>query len=141
MPDEEAVTPPKIFAWISIVSQERSPEQISTLTGVQPDRSWRIGDKRANTSIIEKTHGWILTSRVKDIGLDVEAHLDDLLQRIKPATERFASLPEPDVVTVHVAIYSQSRILMSLEPHVPKLIAALGARFDIEIYFMPPDGR
>jgi len=138
VPDEATPKSPKVFAWISILSEDRSAEEISTLIGLQPDRAWMIGDRRGKTNIIERTHGWILNSRLKDIGFDVEMHIDDLLQRVKPIAERFALLAETDVVTVHTAIYSDSRVLMSFEPRIQKLIGELHARFDIEIYFLPP---
>jgi len=38
----------------------------------------------------------------------------------------------------HLAIYSESRILMSFEPHIPRLIGLFDAQFDVEIYFLPP---
>ena len=139
--DEHASKSPKIFAWISVVSERRSADEISALIGLSPDRAWKIGDRRGKTDIIERTHGWILNSRLKNVGFDVEAHMDDLLQRVKPASERFALLPEQDSVTVHVAIYSDSRVLMSFEPHIPRMITTLRARFDVEIYFMPPQGQ
>lgn len=137
--DEHALRPPEIFASISVVSERRSADEISALIGLQPDRAWKIGDRRGKTAIIEKIHGWIVNSRLKNVGFDVEAHVDDLLQRVKPVSEKFALLPEENVVTVHVAIYSETRISMSFERHIPRLISALAARFDIEIYFMPPE--
>ena len=140
MPDSDTEKPPKIFAWLSVVSEKHSADEISAVTGLRPDRVWRIGDQRPKTSIIEKTHGWVLTSRLQNIGFDVEAHIDDLLQKVRPAAEALSLLPEDDVVTVHVAIYSESRVLVSLEPHVPRLIAAVGAGFDVEMYFLPPEG-
>jgi uncharacterized protein DUF4279 len=141
MPDEDTEKPPKVFVWLSVVSEKHSADEISAVTGLRPDRVWRIGDQRPQTSITEKTHGWVLTSRLQNIGFDVEAHIDDLLQKVKPAAEALSLLREDDVVTVHVAIYSESRVLISVEPHVPRRIAALGAGFDLEIYFTPREGE
>ncbi len=137
-PDEDESRPPRIFAWISVVSERRSPEEISALLGLRPDRTWKIGDTRAKTDILERTHGWVINSRLNNVGFDVETHLDDLLLRVKSTAEKFALLPEGDWVTVHLAIYSGSRILMSFEPHIPRLISLLDAQFDVEVYFLPP---
>jgi len=98
----------------------RSPEEISALLGLRPDRTWKIGDTGAKTDILDRTHGWVVNSRLNNVGFDVETHL------------------EGDWVTVHLAIYSESRILMSFEPHIPRLIGLFDAQFDVEIYFLPP---
>jgi hypothetical protein len=64
--------------------------------------------------------------------------LDDLQKGVRPFSEKFALIPGGDSVTVHLAIYSEARISMSFEPHIPRLISTLGARFDVGVYFMPP---
>ena len=124
---------------LSVVSESRSRDQISLLAGLQPDRKWAIGETRAHTTIIERTHGGVLTSRLAISEFDVEAHIEDLLQRVEPVIERFASMFERDAVTVHVAVYPGTRVLISLPPHLPKQIAALGAAVDVEVYVLPPD--
>lgn len=138
MTDEDPLRPPKVFAWLRVVSDTRSADEISSIVGLQPDRAWKIGDRRGKTIITEKANGWTINSRLKNVGFEIEDHIDDLLQRVKPVAERFASLPEEDSITVHLAIYSESRISMSFEPHISRLIGTLAARLDIEVYFMLP---
>lgn len=141
MSDEHSFKSPEVFVWVSIVSDERSANEISAIVGLQPDRAWKIGDRRGQTSIAEKTNGWVVASRLQNVGFEVEDHIDDLLQRVKPVAEKFALLPEEDLITIHVAIYSESRVLMSFERHIPRLISMLTARLDIEVYFMPSSTR
>jgi len=136
--DDHSFRSPEVFAWVSVVSDKRSADDISAIVGLQPDRAWKIGDRRGQTSIAEKANGWIVNSRLQNVGFEVEDHIDDLMQRVKPVAEKFAFLPEEDSVTVHVAIYSESRVSMSFERHIPRLISMLAARLDIEVYFMPP---
>src|SRR2546422_2110607 len=75
--DEHASKSQKIFAWISVVSERRSADEISALIGLSPDRAWKIGDRRGKTDIIERTHGWILNSRLRS-----EEHTSELQSRL-----------------------------------------------------------
>jgi hypothetical protein len=88
--DEHAVSPPEIFAWISIISERCSADEISALIGMQPDRAWKIGDRRGKTAIIERLMAGSLTLASRTL-----------------VSEKFVLLPEDNVVTVHVAIYSE----------------------------------
>jgi len=71
----------EIFVRLKISSVIRTPEQISDVTGFQCDHSWRIGEKRGKTIIVEKTNGWVLNSKMPQ-NASLEAHIQELLGRL-----------------------------------------------------------
>ena len=54
----------EIIVRLKVTSASRTPEQISDATGILCDHSWRIGEKRGKTILVEKTNGWVLNSKM-----------------------------------------------------------------------------
>jgi hypothetical protein len=48
---------------VSLMTDEnRSPEEISRLTGITPTTTWHKGEATQGTILLRKTNGWVLQS-------------------------------------------------------------------------------
>jgi hypothetical protein len=66
---------------LKVTSASRTPEKITDATGILCDHSWRIGEKRGKTILVEKTNGWVLNSKMPK-NATLEAHIEELLGRL-----------------------------------------------------------
>ena len=52
----------RALARLRIMSDSLRPGQITALVGLIPDKTWEKGDLRAKTRIVEREHGWEISS-------------------------------------------------------------------------------
>jgi hypothetical protein len=124
------------YARLTITSEEYYPEQICEMIGMSCDRGWKTGDLRPKTILVEKSNGWMIQSRGAMIE-PIENHVDELLQRLKRATEKIRQLSTSCTVTFTCVIYSEDAN-PTLYLTVPILVAIneMGAALDIDVYFV-----
>jgi hypothetical protein len=67
-----------------------SPEEISTLLGMKPTRTWRRGDLIQATRLKYKQDGWCLSS--KEIGFNLSDHITSLLDNLLPNSEKIVKV-------------------------------------------------
>ena len=87
----------EIIVRLKVTSASRTPEQISDATGILCDHSWRIGEKRGKTILVEKTNGWVLNSKMPK-NAPLEAHIEELLGRLVVHADRIRALSEHETV-------------------------------------------
>jgi Domain of unknown function (DUF4279) len=104
----------KVYVRLQILSEVRTPEEISRELGVAYDTSWRIGDLRAKTTIAEKQHGWVLNSALP-ITADLQDHVQDLLARLAPIADRVKALTSNAVVEFSCVVYEVARVWWTLK--------------------------
>ncbi|MGI8860108.1 MAG: DUF4279 domain-containing protein [Rubrobacteraceae bacterium] len=132
------------YARLRIISDVLSPEEISRLVGMEPDRSWRKGETgymgRRNSTmpdVIEKNSGWVVYSRLSRSEL-VETQVEELLERVRPYAGRIRTLSKSSDVVLSCAIYAHEEWNLELYVgnHLIHAIGALGADFWIDTYFL-----
>ncbi|MBI5559211.1 MAG: DUF4279 domain-containing protein [Deltaproteobacteria bacterium] len=123
------------FVSLTIVSSMHRPEDINSLVGVHCDRSWKIGDLRAKTTIKEKDNGWILNSglKVKD---SLSEHMKALLEKIAPISSKIQTLSSDNYVEISCAIYAKEPPSLHFEKDTIHRINQLGASLDIDLYII-----
>jgi hypothetical protein len=127
----------EIIVRLKVTSASRTPEQISDATGILCDHSWRIGEKRGKTSIIEKTNGWILNSKMPK-NAPLEAHIEELLGRLIVRADRIRALSEQETVEFSCVIYASTPPSLNFNKSVIQRVCQLGASLDVDLFLMGP---
>jgi hypothetical protein len=125
----------------SVQSDNCTPEEISSLLGLAPDRAWRIGDnlhpERPGVPRLGAFHYWRLDGRQRQENPSVEDVLVDLLARLAPHREALQGLRSRVgmVFGIHVADaeLDVETFGLHLEPDWLEQIAALGAALSITV--------
>ena len=128
MPDETIVR-------LKITSSSRTPEQITDIIGIPCDKSWRVGDRRANTVIEEKNNGWVLDSGLSKLTA-LDAHVEALLKRLSPQVDDIRRLSTQATVEFSCVIYAKSPPALNFPNSVICQIGQLGASLDIDLYVL-----
>ena len=126
MPDETIVR-------LKIISNRQTPEQITDTVGLTCDKSWRIGDKRGKTIIVEKNNGWVLNSSLPK-SASLEAHVENLLERLSPCAAKIQMFAEHDDVEFSCVIYAATPPALNFSKVVVQNISLLGASLDVDLY-------
>ena len=125
----------------SVQSDNCTPEQVSSLLGIDPDRAWRIGEnlhpERPGVPRLGTFHYWRLDGRPRPESPTVEDLLTDLLARLAPHREALQGLRGR--VEMGFSIYVADADLdaetfaLYLEPEWLEQIAALDATLGITV--------
>lgn len=118
---------------LKITSASRTPEQISEATGLTCDRSWRIGEKRGKTTIVERSNGWVLNSTLPK-SASLEAHIEELLGRLLARADKIRALSEHDTVELSCVVYAILPPALNFDKSVIQRLAQLGASLDVDLY-------
>ena len=125
----------EIIVRLKILSVTYTPDQITSITGLRCDRSWLVGDKRGNTTILEKCNGWILNSNLpKDASL--VDHIENVLEQAGPVASNLRALSEYAEVELSCVIYSFSPPALNFKCEIIERINTLGASLDIDLYIL-----
>ena len=122
---------------LKVTSASRTPEQISDATGILCDHSWRIGEKRGKTILVEKTNGWVLNSKMAK-NAPLEAHIEELLRRLVVHADRSRALSEQETVEFSCVIYASAPPSLNFNKSVIQRICQLGASLDMDLFLMGP---
>ncbi len=125
----------KCFVRLKITSKILSPEEINTSLNIQCDKSWKVGDKRGKSNIIERNNGWILNSGM-DEKLDLELHISALLDRLSNSKEKIKSITKHCTVDFSCALYSKELPALYFDKRIINSISELNANFDIDLYLV-----
>ena len=125
----------EIIVRLKILSSLRSPEEITKLIGISPDKSWHIGDARPKTTISEKQHGCLFNSRLPKTA-SLEAHIEALLSLLLPHAESIRSLSSEDTVEFSCVIYASTAPALYFDKEIIMKIGRLGASLDVDLFLM-----
>ena len=127
----------EIIVRLKVTSASRTPEQISDATGMLCDHSWRIGEKRGKTILVEKTNGWVLNSKMPK-NAPLEAHFEELLGRLLVHEDRIRALSEQETVEFSCVIYASAPPSLNFNKSVIQRVCQLGASLDMDLFLMGP---
>jgi len=127
----------EIIVRLKVTSASRTPEQISDATGILCDHSWRIGEKRRKTILVEKTNGWVLNSKMPK-NAPLEAHIEELLGRLIVRADRIRALSEQETVEFSCVIYASAPPSLNFNKSVIQRVCQLGASLDMDLFLMGP---
>lgn len=129
----EPVMPGETYVRLKIISRSLSPEEMGAAVGIPCDKSWRAGDKRRGTIIIEKENGWVIDSNSRK-DAELSSQLAELLKKVQPYGAELRALSMNNTVEVSCVIYADSAPALYFEKDMIGAIAALGASLDIDLY-------
>ena len=123
---------------LKVLSTLHTPEEISQTLGLDCDKSWCKGDKRAKTVIVEKNNGWVLDSGLPR-SAPLEAHIENLLGRLSPHAEKIEKLSRDNDVELSCVIYAASPPPLNFAKTIVHQLGKMGASLDIDLYVMGED--
>lgn len=130
------------YVRLMVLSESISPEQISSQLGILGDDTWRVGDKRKNTAILEKENGWILHSK-KEKSVDLEGHIDNIRALISGYESNFKIISDAFDCEVQLscAVYYENEPPLLFEKEIIIWLNSIGASLDIDLYLARDDNK
>jgi hypothetical protein len=123
----------RAYVRLKIISDAITPEQISASVGINPTKSWRVGDRREPTIVHENDNGWVLESDLPHEA-PLEAHVESLLARLAPLSGEIEALAEVTAVEFSCVVYAKETPTLYFEKSWLRQIVKLGASLDIDLY-------
>lgn len=129
----------RIRAYLNITGIGFNPEEVTSLLGVTPTETWRLGDIIPKTIAKYKHDGWeISTDEEIGINLDVEKHVRELLNQIKHCSDKIKEIClryKLDVeIDCEVFDWGNDRPMLTFSKDTLKQMADIGAELDIDYY-------
>jgi Domain of unknown function (DUF4279) len=122
----------KVHVSLRLLSGEKSPDQIFVELGVPADNSWRTGERRGKTSLIEKENGYEFRSgQPGDISLEEQVH--SLLHRLEPIASKVRSIG-CEVVQLTCVVYASRMPSIHFSSSAIEMLDRLGASIDVDLY-------
>lgn len=123
-----------------IVGFDCTAEEITEILGVSPSRVYLKGEKVSTKSFVERKENiWLLES-TSNSNLDLESHLENLSQKIKPYLDSFKIVCEKYYCEFSCCLYldkdsDDSIPSVHLDKAFTVLLKELNAETDIDIFF------
>jgi Domain of unknown function (DUF4279) len=120
---------------------EISPEEITNAIGIEPTKSWHIGETIGKSKIKRKKNGWTLSSGL-DKSSELEEHLSALFEQLQARWTIFTSLCAKYDSEISCAVYCYEAQGPSIHfnKEVVKYIAELNAEIDVDYYCLDDPG-
>jgi hypothetical protein len=123
---------------LTISSIDLTSEEICDAVGLTCDQEWKIGDQRGKTIIREKENGCMFESTLPESS-PLEDHVDALISRLKPYSEKIKTLSKTNEVEFSCVIYNYIDPVnpgFHFEKGIISDIHSLGADLDIDLYLL-----
>ena len=118
-----------------IYSATLSAAEIQARTGLAPDESWKIGDARGAFGAQEKTHGFVLESKVR-MQDSLDEHLKAMLKRVAPHAQKIGALANEAKIEMSCMVHRKIAPALKFERDDLRWLGVMGARLDIDIYIL-----
>jgi hypothetical protein len=122
-------------AKIGIFSETITPDRISEIVGIKPDKIYIKGDRRGKSSIKQKENGWIIYSRIRRDS-PLQDHISDLFERIYNKTDEIAEITKQPNTEVELGctVWSSDRPPLYFTKEQISIISKIQASLDIDLY-------
>jgi len=125
----------------SVQSDTCTPEEISSLLGLEPDRAWRTGEnphpERPGVPRLGTFHYWRLDGRPSPEGQSAEGVLVDLLERLTPHREALQGLHGRAELGFRIYVADADLDIetfgLHLQPKLVERVAALAASLSVTV--------
>jgi hypothetical protein len=128
----------QIIVRVKVLSKSLTSEQMATMIGLVPERSWNIGDFRPKTKFRETTNGIIIGTGI-DWCRPIEKHLEAIMDKITPVRERFLALTNECTIQLSIVYYSDHTPGLWLNSGFVAFLADINAEIDIDGYVLDSD--
>ncbi len=129
-------------ASLRVFSNALTPEELAEVLAIQPDKSYRIGDRisrRPSSMAVRETNALFVESGLPN-DRDLDEHLTALLDRIEGASENLRSLAGRAKMDVFCGFSSGNGLGgFLLSPSLLTRLATLGLDVDFDLYLPPAE--
>jgi hypothetical protein len=119
------------------MAKNLDPDQIKKILGINPDRSFKKGDKKNKTEPERQYGYWRIDSAEHISSLDIESHFEWLLNIIEPKRKEVLKLLADKSVDAKINcfwILPTPHSILIFSPETLKRISQLGIRLELSIY-------
>jgi hypothetical protein len=122
-------------------SVDRSPDEITELTGLIPSKAWKIGDLISpRGTICYKRSGWRIQSTIDKLE-DLDAHIKSIQDQIQSKWKILTEIAPDYEVELFCAVstYNSQSSSIHFNKNVITLLYELNASINIDTAFYPED--
>ncbi|AFZ28098.1 hypothetical protein Cylst_6130 [Cylindrospermum stagnale PCC 7417] len=94
----------EISAAFVITDFDYDPNEITSILGILPTRTSRIGDLIGKSILRRKENAWVLKSQLEQ-SADIESHIKDVLARLQPSWEKLVEICSQYYTEISCVIY------------------------------------
>ena len=134
MSDEEDVMRTEVRASLILVNYSCSHDDVTAAFGVEPSRTWNVGDPLPSGRRPHKSKGWRLWSNLP-LTATMKEHAIHLLGQLKPDSAKLTAL-DPEVAQLSFAVesWNGARPPLGLEHELMARLVEMKLDLDIDLY-------
>jgi len=111
----------------------RDPDEVTTLVGIVPSKTWRIGDLIDKSKRTYHSNGWRVSAERPVT--EVEVGVDALFAYVAPRWEALRQLSNECRVELSIVIYAEEQVpAVHLRRDQIDRLAELGGSIDVDVY-------
>ncbi|WP_041234004.1 DUF4279 domain-containing protein [Cylindrospermum stagnale] len=125
----------EISAAFTITGFDYNPDEITSILGILPTKTWKIGDVIGKGLLRRKKNGWVLKSQLEQ-SADLESHIKDVLARLQPSWEKLIEICSQYYTEISCVIYCydpQSPVI-HFNKQIIKSVFEINAEIDVDYY-------
>ncbi len=136
MSDEDDVMRTEIRASLILVNYSCSHDDVATAFGVEPSRTWNVGDLLPSGRRPHKTKGWRFWSSLP-LTATMKEHAIHLLDQLKPDSAKLTTL-DPEVAQLSFAVesWNGARPPLGLDRKLMAKLVEMKLDLDIDLYVL-----
>jgi hypothetical protein len=122
-----------------ITSATLSAEQIKAQIGLEPDETWKLGEKRGPFAVVEKVHGFVLESKAFPMA-SLDEHVKAMLARLAPSAQKIGAIASQCGIELICALHSKKFPALRFARDDIRWLGVMGARIDVDLFLLeePP---
>lgn len=122
-----------------ITSAKLSALDVQARLGLEPDESWKAGDKRGAFAAVEKHHGFVLQSK-EPPHATLDEHIKAMLARVAPVAQKIGALAGEATIEFICSLHRKTAPGLRFERDDLRWLGVMGARLDVDVFLVsdPP---
>lgn len=126
---------PRISVALKLTGEEFSPAEATRIIGLNPSRTWRVGESVEDTEIKRKDNGWKLELPYRET-YDMDSILNELLDIVEPHSQDIARLTASLRIRAEISfgVYMRAETPAAwFSAQTLRRVTNLGANLDIDL--------
>jgi Domain of unknown function (DUF4279) len=123
------------------VSSDALPDEISDRLGLQPTKSWRVGDTELHSTRPHKDNRWTLRLAARP-AVDFTDLVEELLVQLDPCKAEVAALAQLSTITARLSCIAYTTKIVPavyLENGLLTRIAEMGLDLNVDLFLLPSE--
>lgn len=118
-----------------ITSAALSAAEIQERTGLTPDETWKVGDKRGPFAVVEKVHGFVLDSKAL-FNATLDDHVKAMLKRLAPSAQKIGAIAPQCEIEFSCILHRKKSPPLRFQRDDLRWLGVMGARLDVDIFLI-----